>query len=67
MRTHQNVLDNDLIHQFQSGDNDALGALLTRYKEKIYSTIFYLVKDKHLAEDLFQDVFIKIKIGRAHV
>ena len=60
MRAHQNVLDNDLIHLFQEGDNDALSALLARYKEKIYSTIFYLVKDKHLAEDLFQDVFMKI-------
>lgn len=60
MRTHKNVLDNDLIKLFQSGDNLALDALLTRYKDKIYSTIFYLVKDKHLAEDLFQDVFYKI-------
>jgi RNA polymerase sigma-70 factor (ECF subfamily) len=60
MRAHQNVLDNDLIHLFQNGDNEALSALLNRYKEKIFSTIFYLVKDKPLAEDLFQDVFIKI-------
>lgn len=60
MRAHQNVLDNDLIHLFQNGDNEALSALLNRYKEKIFSTIFYLVKDKQLAEDLFQDVFIKI-------
>lgn len=60
MRTHQNVLDNDLIHYFQNGDNDALAVLLARYREKIFTTIFYLVKDKHLAEDLFQDVFIKI-------
>lgn len=60
MRAHHNVLDNDLVHYFQDGDNEALEVLLARYKEKIFSTIFYLVKDKHLAEDLFQDVFIKI-------
>lgn len=60
MRTHHNVLDNDLVHYFQDGDNEALTELLARYKEKIFSTIFYLVKDKHLAEDLFQDVFMKI-------
>lgn len=60
MRAHQNVLDNDLVRLFQSGDETALESLIGRYKEKIYSTIFYLVKDRHLAEDLFQDVFIKI-------
>lgn len=60
MRTHQFVLDNDLVHLFQNGDETALEALISRYKEKIFSTIFYLVKDKQLAEDLFQDVFIKI-------
>ena len=60
MRTHQYVLDNDLVRQFQNGDETALASLIGRYKEKIFSTIFYLVKDKHLAEDRFQDVYIKI-------
>ena len=60
MRAHQNVLDNDLVRLFQGGDENALESLIGRYKDKIYSTIFYLVKDRHLAEDLFQDVFIKI-------
>ena len=54
------MLDNDLVRLFQCGDETALESLIGRYKEKIFSTIFYLVKDKHLAEDLFQDVFIKI-------
>ena len=60
MRAHQYVLDNDLVRLFQNGDETALESLISRYKEKIFSTIFYLVKDRHLAEDLFQDVFIKI-------
>ena len=60
MRAHQNVLDNDLVRLFQNGDELALEALIARYKDKIFSTIFYLVKDRHLAEDLFQEVFIKI-------
>jgi RNA polymerase sigma factor (sigma-70 family) len=60
MRTHQYVLDNDLVRLFQNGDETALESLIGRYKDKIFSTIFYLVKDRHLAEDLFQDVFIKI-------
>ena len=34
--------------------------LVTRYKDRIYSSILFFVKDTYLAEDLFQDVFIKI-------
>lgn len=60
MRTHANVLDNELVRAFQNGDDSALECLIDRHKDKIYSTIFFLVKDKHLAEDLFQEVFIKI-------
>jgi RNA polymerase sigma-70 factor (ECF subfamily) len=42
------------------GDTDALSTLVTRYKDRIYTSIYLLVKDKYLAEDLFQDVFIRI-------
>src|SRR5206468_6016676 len=38
----------------------ALEILISRYRDKIFSTILFLVKDKYLAEDLFQDAFIKI-------
>jgi RNA polymerase sigma-70 factor (ECF subfamily) len=49
-----------LINRFQEGDNDALEVLIERYQEKIFSSIFFLVKDEYLAEDLFQEVFIKV-------
>lgn len=52
--------DNQLVLAFQNGDNKALEILLGRHKEKIFSSIHFLVKDKYLAEDIFQDVFIKI-------
>ena len=42
------------------GNADALATLIMRYKNKIYTSIYLLVKDKHLAEDIFQDVFIKV-------
>lgn len=60
MNTHAQALDNELVRQFYLGNDNALKILIERHKEKIYSTIFYLVKDKQLAEDLFQDVFMKI-------
>ena len=52
--------DTQLVHSFQEGNSRALEVLVNRYKDKIFSSIQFLVKDKYLAEDLFQDVFIKI-------
>jgi len=50
------------------GDFDAISTLVNRYKDRIYTSIYLLVKDKYLAEDLFQDVFIRVndtlKAGR---
>ena len=60
MKTLIQSTDNQLIRAFQEGNAQALEVLVNRYKDKIYSSILFLVKDKYLAEDLFQDVFIKI-------
>ncbi|MBS1580037.1 MAG: sigma-70 family RNA polymerase sigma factor [Bacteroidetes bacterium] len=60
MNSLMQALDTELIRLFQSGNQSALEVLINRYKDKIYSSIFFLVKDKQLSEDLFQDVFIKI-------
>jgi RNA polymerase sigma-70 factor (ECF subfamily) len=60
MKPLQQALDTDLIRSFQEGNHHALEILINRYKEKIFSSIFFLVKDRHLAEDLFQEVFIKV-------
>jgi RNA polymerase sigma-70 factor (ECF subfamily) len=60
MKTLEQVPDLDLIRSFQAGDTEAFDVLVTRYKDRIYSSILFFVKDTYLAEDLFQDVFIKI-------
>lgn len=52
--------DNQLIYLFQEGNNLALEALINRYRDKIFTSIFFLVKDKYLAEDFFQETFIRI-------
>ena len=52
--------DNQLVQSFQEGNNSALEILVKRHKDKIFTSINILVKDKFLAEDLFQDVFIKV-------
>lgn len=52
--------DNELINSFNAGNVNAFEALVLRHKDKLYTSIFFLVKDKYLAEDIFQDVFIRI-------
>lgn len=52
--------DNELIAQYQSGNESALKALITRYEKRLYTYILMSVKNKELAEDIFQDTFIKV-------
>jgi RNA polymerase sigma-70 factor (ECF subfamily) len=52
--------DAELVHLFLQGNNSALEQLIYRYKDKIYTSIYMLVRDKYLAEDLFQDAFLKM-------
>ncbi|HEX8357375.1 MAG TPA: sigma-70 family RNA polymerase sigma factor, partial [Segetibacter sp.] len=60
MKSLCNPTDNQLVRSFYDGNNNALEVLVSRHKDKLFSSILFLVKDKYLAEDLFQDVFIKI-------
>lgn len=60
MKSFINLTDQQLIHLYMDGNAEALSSLVMRYKEKIYTSIYLLVKDKYLAEDIFQDVFIRV-------
>jgi RNA polymerase sigma-70 factor (ECF subfamily) len=60
MRPSSSITDNQLIQLFINGDSRALEDLVNRHKERIFTSIVILVKDRNLAEDIFQDVFIKI-------
>jgi RNA polymerase sigma factor (sigma-70 family) len=52
--------DQELIVRYMDGDEKSFEVLLSRYKTKIYTSIYLFVKDHALAEDIFQEVFIKI-------
>jgi RNA polymerase sigma-70 factor (ECF subfamily) len=52
--------DQQLISLYFEGDCDALSALIIRNKEKLYTSIYLLVKDKYLADDIFQDLCIRV-------
>jgi len=60
MKNFAILTDTQLVLAFQNGDAVALSELVERYKDKVYSSIFFLVKSKSLAEDIFQDTFIRV-------
>ena len=52
--------DSTLINMYIDGNQKAFEELLSRYKNKIYTSIYLFVKDDAKAEDIFQEVFIKV-------
>ncbi|MBC7889807.1 MAG: sigma-70 family RNA polymerase sigma factor [Ferruginibacter sp.] len=52
--------DQQLVLLYMGGNSEALSTLVLRYKSKLYTAIYLLVRDKYLAEDMFQDVFIRV-------
>ncbi len=56
----ENLNDNTLVQQFVNGDQSAIETLVTRHKNRVYTYIVLLVKNQQLAEDIFQDTFIKV-------
>ena len=52
--------DKHLITSYLKGNNNALELLILRHKSKVYTSIMLLVKDKEMAEDIFQETFIKV-------
>jgi len=56
----QQLNDKELISSYLQGDHKAFEVLLNRHRNKIYTSIYLFVKDSDLAQDIFQDVFIKI-------
>ncbi len=62
------ISDSELVSLYISGDEEAFKELLLRHKNRVFTTINLIVKDRYLAEDLLQETFIKavktIKSGK---
>ena len=54
------LTDQDLIRQFLDGNQQGIEVLINRHKNKVYTYILIIVKEPVLAEDIFQDTFIKV-------
>jgi len=52
--------DSQLILQYQNGEEKSLSLLINRHKKDLFSFIYYKLMDEDLANDIFQDTFIKI-------
>lgn len=52
--------DRDLIRAYREGDERAFETLLNRYQSGVFSKIVFVVRDHEVANDLFQDTWIKV-------
>lgn len=52
--------DQELVKNYIAGNLNSLEIIINRHKKRVYGYIFMLVKDHQLAEDLFQDTFVKV-------
>lgn len=58
--THNKFTDQELIVLINKNDEVAIATFLNRYKNKFYTTVYFIVKDHYVADDIFQDGCIKI-------
>ena len=54
------VSDSNLVSHYKSGNEEAFEELVLRHKSRVFTTIYLIVKDRYVAEDLLQDTFIKV-------
>lgn len=52
--------DQNLISAYLKGNSRAFSVLLNRHKVRIFTSIYFIVKDRYVSEDIFQDVFMRI-------
>ena len=60
MSTLKSMTDEELALAYIDGNNRAFDELLSRSQDKIFGYIIYIVKDEDLANDLFQETFLKL-------
>jgi RNA polymerase sigma factor (sigma-70 family) len=57
--TEKRCSDSELVSRYQHGNEGAFETLLHRHKSKLYTSIYLIVRDRYIAEDLLQETFIK--------
>jgi RNA polymerase sigma factor (sigma-70 family) len=54
------LADEQLVSLYTEGNNDAFDILLNRYESKVFTYVSYFVRNREVAEDLFQDIFMRV-------
>ncbi len=57
---HSHLSDQQLISNYLNGDRSSLEHIIKRHQNKVFGYILMMIKDKSLAEDIFQDTYIKV-------
>ena len=53
------MADDALVTLYLEGNNSAFDVLLNRHKDRLFNYIFFIVRSKEVAEDIFQETFVK--------
>lgn len=56
----QKLTDDKLVTMYAGGNDTAFDVLLSRYQDRLFSYILYLVRDEDRANDIFQETFVKV-------
>lgn len=60
MNNLKTLTDESLVRLYVEGNHEAFNVLLDRYESKVFSYITYIVRNREVAEDLFQDTFMRV-------
>ena len=66
MKALSALTDEELAVRYMNGDNDAFDLILKHNQSKLFTYIFYIVRDEEKANDFFQDTFIKQVLGMVY-
>ena len=55
---HEGLSDEELIRRYLRGDQEACGVLVRRHQERVFGFLLGMVRDRHVANDLFQDTWL---------
>ena len=59
MKQLNQLADDMLVTRYSEGDNKAFDELLSRYQSKLFNYIYFIVRNQEMAEDIFQETFVK--------
>ena len=59
MENMKQMTDDMLVSLYLEGNNSAFDVLLNRHQSRLYNYIYFIVRSKEVAEDIFQETFVK--------